>query len=633
MQNKAVESCNWPGWPLTRHYGGEFDEAARRRMIEGSRHLKKHLSKYTRKPGSAILEIGPFFNPIMTPADHSRNNIVYWENDHYAAKWLKENYENCTVIEADISQAGDKYLCRHIYQKLGINQTSQPMFDMVIVSQVLNYIDHKKLFRLLGGLVKTGGRIFINNVVDYGLPDFFSEKRPKDMEETLNAAIEAGFAIEDKIIIPSEYPEYQPNPRLIFTAQRKDDKTDRYHAGNLERSYRKHLSNEGGFLPPFIPLSQLPATFNEYTRLLDELPRWYNVAAGGVRKWLDEQLRDFDYCLLKNIEALNDKQQHKLFMVLSLLAHCYRWNHMPPDPSGYHLKNIDFPDGLKIPFYFLADILEQPHCGTLYSTTTSNWTIKNRVGGEAYMNEEIRMDNLQLAHNLLLPPMDEQLERWLLTFTVMEAYGARAVKDIVALVKTVTERKVDDCLGIFRSLVSNIKLMITHFNKEIQFRKIDKNLWREWLQPTFIWGLEENGEKLEGASGLQLGAVQCIDIALGIPAKSVMGAAMVNSRKYMPAGHRDFFSHMDRCSNIIREFVIDTRNGELTGYYNQCIRMMTDWRESHKVRGKEYIKGDGTNKPVNSTGLSISIEDEPVQVFEIAMEERIAETKSVIKNS
>lgn len=165
------------------------------------------------------------------------------------------------------------------------------------------------------------------------------------------------------------------------------------------------------------------------------------------------------------------------------------------------------------------------------------------------------------------------------------------------------------------------------FHREVRFRSLDKNLWREWVQPTFIWGPESgSGERLEGASGLQLGAVQCVDIALGVEGGSAMGKAVVESRKYMPKPHRLFLAALDAARNVVRDFVMGSRSNELERRYNDCIGIMARFRTSHQARGAAYIRGDASPKTITSTGLSLSGEGSAVRVFSEAMEERLRET-------
>ena len=62
------DHLDWPGWRLADNpFGREFDFEGRKRMILGSAKLLPYLSNIKKESGKSILEIGPFFNPLVTP--------------------------------------------------------------------------------------------------------------------------------------------------------------------------------------------------------------------------------------------------------------------------------------------------------------------------------------------------------------------------------------------------------------------------------------------------------------------------------------------------------------------------------------------------------------------------------------
>lgn len=624
-----ADGFEWEGWPLERcDYDGEFDLAARRRMVEGGRALRRYLHRYRGQTGKFILEIGPFFNPLATRELIPDATIFYWENDPDVLCWL-ETKGYAHAIPCDLSEVDDPSFLAPTRARLRRLTEEDRNFDAIIVSQVFNYIDYRALLRVLPGILEPEGLLFVNNVVDYGLPAFFSEHRPESIEATLAAIERSGFHPVAHEIIPSSIPEKQKHPRLVAVARlRRSGGSDPTRAARaVTEAFSRYLSVEGGFLPSYVPLSTLPARLAHYTEALDLLPATYSRDLGGVRKWMDERFRDFDPDLLPEIATLNDREQHKLLVALSILAHTYRWDSVPAPRSAYETETLQLPAGIEKPFFFLTDLLDQPRCGTLWSTTISNWRMKGRRGGDGYRNDEVTMENLQIAHSWFPSPMHEQLERWVLIFTVMEARGAPVIRDLVALIEAAAREDVPASIDLFRSVSANLSRMMKVFHREIRFRNLDKNLWREWVQPTFIWGLESgSGERLEGASGLQLGAVQCVDIALGVEGESAMGKAVIESRKYMPKPHRLFLAALDGARNVVRDFVIRSRSDELERQYNDCIGIMARFRTSHQARGAAYIRGDDSPKTITSTGLSLSGEESAVQVFGEAMEERIRET-------
>lgn len=219
---KTTSDYDWPGWPLNDNpYGGEFDLPARKRMIVGSRKLWPLIQKYKNRLGTNLLEVGPFFNPLITPNEFSKSHIFYWENDQHVLKWLPKRYSGTAPIYCDLNKVEGISALRLKIETLKYFlkfKTKNARFDAVVASHVLNYIDYRLFLLTLKGFIKPGGLLFINNVVDYGLSPFFSEKRPHNISEILQAIRDAGYNILESKIIKPAHPK-QKNKRLLVVAQ------------------------------------------------------------------------------------------------------------------------------------------------------------------------------------------------------------------------------------------------------------------------------------------------------------------------------------------------------------------------------------------------------------------------------
>lgn len=227
MVNDA-KNFNWPGWPLDDNpYGENFDLAARKRMLRGSQMLLPFLKKYKKKLGSIILEVGPFFNPLVTPEGFPLAKIFFWENDYHVVRYLKNIYPAKKVypIFCDLNKIEGSSLLklkietRKYFNELDIKKIA---FDAVIISHVFNYIDYKLFLMVLKEFIDKDCIIFINNVIDYGLPVFFSDKRPKSIQETMKTIRETGYNIIEKKIFESLDGRYQKNERLIVVAKNNE---------------------------------------------------------------------------------------------------------------------------------------------------------------------------------------------------------------------------------------------------------------------------------------------------------------------------------------------------------------------------------------------------------------------------
>jgi hypothetical protein len=223
MTAVAEETYAWPGWPLEANpYGAEFDLAARKRMVAGGRALSPFLDQYRSRLGRVILEVGPFFTPLVVPDEFTESIVVYWDNDPHVLKWLAERHDAGRALPmrcsfGDIENPAVACTLRRHLAGAGVHS---PGVDSAIMSQVLNYVDFRWFLTAIHGYVKPGGHIFVNNVVDYGLPPHFSERRPRSIQHTLQVIGETGYTVVEHATLDTPDARYQKNERLIVVATR-----------------------------------------------------------------------------------------------------------------------------------------------------------------------------------------------------------------------------------------------------------------------------------------------------------------------------------------------------------------------------------------------------------------------------
>jgi hypothetical protein len=205
---------DWPGWSLANNeYGNDFDQSARERMVKGGIQLNRHINKYIYDIGNCILEVGPFFNPITKSIGESiaSKSVTYWENDPFAIQWLNhQNFPfNFKVQRQDINHLD--VISASLFGK----------FDAVIASQLFNYIDYEAFLHIISRIVCQDGLLFINNVVDYGLPSLFHQKRPQSIDKTIISIKSIGFEIISYEVVPTEHREFQKYDRLLLVAKKR----------------------------------------------------------------------------------------------------------------------------------------------------------------------------------------------------------------------------------------------------------------------------------------------------------------------------------------------------------------------------------------------------------------------------
>jgi hypothetical protein len=221
MKKDIIEKSyeiEWPGWSLDHNnFGEDFDAEARIRMIETGRKLLPYVLEYASHSSKQYLEIGPFFTPLLF-SDEANNvltkdrKVCFLENDQNVINWLTEKFD-CDVLNLDINATTfPEDLRQNMITQFGVHEN---FYDVITISQIVNYIDYKLLLKNIYPSLKTGGNVFINNVIDYGIPVLFSEKRPKSNQEIINTAIALGY----KVILQEELSKTfkeEPHQRLIL---------------------------------------------------------------------------------------------------------------------------------------------------------------------------------------------------------------------------------------------------------------------------------------------------------------------------------------------------------------------------------------------------------------------------------
>lgn len=242
--------------------------------------------------------------------------------------------------------------------------------------------------------------------------------------------------------------------------------------------------------------------------------------------------------------------------------------------------------------------------------------------------DEVTLENLRIGQHWLDPPLASALEVFILTFVETEARGEAVVRMSVDLVRAVARSDSSVVLTCLRALGEAIKAMNHVFYKNIRAKLIDPVSWNESIKPIYGWGLDTGEGTLEGASGLQLGSIQCADAVLGIENETFLPRAAVESRRYMPESHRRFLSVMDEVRVLVPRYVRECNKPLLTQHYNDCVDSLRAWRQAHQRRGALYLRGNGSGPMGGTTGMAIPGSDNAVEEFHSMMQERINETMS-----
>jgi hypothetical protein len=400
----------------------------------------------------------------------------------------------------------------------------------------------------------------------------------------------------------------------------------------LERFYimSKQDDFKNGFLPSRVPGVKLPDVLSKYTDAINILPEYFSVNSEGVRAWLDTEFLTYEESMEKEISELSYDEKCEFLTVLSVLIQSYRWNKCPPSADEYSRNKIIFPVGLYSPWKYLSDYFSLPLSNTYFSVIASNWTMLDRSPGSDYEMGDIRPDNIKLLYSWLKSPYKEQLSHFALSFVELESYSMSIIDGIVKAFRSIFDDNVDGVKIALSEMDLTINSLSRSFNRRIKEKNISIEDWKEVVHIPFGWGLTFNGERLEGASGMQLGTLALLNSFFCIDSNSSVGKATLNSRMYMLPRQREFLMILDELS-VLREFVIKAEDLELSCIYNKNINSLARWRTSHQKRGRKYLAYSSDGKPQMATGLTLDNKCENIdEIFYNDMGDRIMETKDAM---
>ena len=205
-----------------------IDPGQMRAMAILSKPLQLLLRKYKNYLGETILEIGPFFHPLITPAKYHGKKIYYLDKEkHILDQFSKRGVPSDHLILHDLNKLGRiDYISlkNKIRKALSSSNSGAEKFDSIIISQVFNYIDYKKFLMRIRSFMTKGGLMFLNNVTDIGITSFYSAKRPRSAKATIETFKEIGYEIVEKKIsnpVPSGYKGKGMRARQLILVARK----------------------------------------------------------------------------------------------------------------------------------------------------------------------------------------------------------------------------------------------------------------------------------------------------------------------------------------------------------------------------------------------------------------------------
>ena len=193
--------------------------------------------------------------------------------------------------------------------------------------------------------------------------------------------------------------------------------------GNFFSRSHRLIGENFCFLPDTIPVRSLPPEFSDIEQVCQNISIDYSMTGAGVKATLNQLFAEVDLDLLHHIPTLAKPHKRCLMNMLSMLAHCYRWDRSPPDDDCAALTTLDFPPGLDALWRATAAETGQPVVGTNANLKYWNWHLVGRKPNSRYDPQDLLRRKVSVNHLWLSGQANVALENWILTFVLAEAGG------------------------------------------------------------------------------------------------------------------------------------------------------------------------------------------------------------------
>jgi indoleamine 2,3-dioxygenase len=328
-----------------------------------------------------------------------------------------------------------------------------------------------------------------------------------------------------------------------------------------------------GFLPETDPCPRLPAPFGRWDELGADLPKL--LACKRVGRAI-ERLETLDPA------GLSGPALDRAMMVLSFLGHAYVWEDWQSAPRAR------IPKGLAIPWHAVATQMGRPPILSYASYALDNW---RRIDPEG----PIDLGNLALLQNFL-GGLDEE---WFVAVHVaIEATAAELIHAIPTAQQAVAggnapalEEQLRRVAKSLEPMVASLARMPERCDPYVYYHRVRPYIHGFTNHPVIYDGVAVYGEqpqRFHGETGAQSTIVPLLDAALGVcHAPDDLTAYLRAMRQYMPPAHRAFLGEVEAGPSI-EDFVREAA-GSLVGAYEECIRLLADFRSRHLEFAATYI--------------------------------------------
>ncbi|CAH1780084.1 unnamed protein product [Owenia fusiformis] len=337
-----------------------------------------------------------------------------------------------------------------------------------------------------------------------------------------------------------------------------------------------HISEEVGFLLPDA-LESLPEYFKPWGDIADNLECLTEMKT--VRKHV-EQLPLLDYTRLQG------HREYRLAHVqLAFTAAAYVWQDGDNDPAKV------LPKCISVPLCGVSKHLGLPPLVCHPSVMLANWRKINPQGN-------LDIENLYCICKVTA---SQQISWFLLTTCLVELAFARGLPDMLDAFKMVVENneeKLITCLDNMVDTLNEMKRSVARMHEKLEppvfYNKIRPFLsgWgngSKTLPDGLIYeGVSPIPQAYIGGSAAQSAVLHCYDAALGIAHDKDKQSFLDDMLNYMLPPHRAFVQCLRQAPSI-KHFVHSSNSEALTSAYDNCVKVLAEFRSYHINLVARYI--------------------------------------------
>lgn len=359
------------------------------------------------------------------------------------------------------------------------------------------------------------------------------------------------------------------------------------------------VSLKTGFLPEEPPLKRLPAYFEPWEEVADDLPALL----------LTKQVRSRINALptLDASRLSGENEIRRAYSMLGFLAHAFVWCRPVPVDT--------LPSNICAPWIEVSSILGLPPVATYAGLCLWNWRVISAVS-----HEDWDLEHLATQHTYT-GSIDES---WFYLVSVeLERRGGPCIElgiNALEAVRDGNDQRLEVSLQALAEAIESMSKLLCRmtelcdphafYNRLRPFLAGWKNMEGSGLPAQgVVYGSDAIPRAFSGGSNAQSSLIQVLDILLNVqhrplgdrtpptlstssaayePPSTAVNGFLIEMRQYMPKQHRQFLQSLERVANI-RDYVVSSGNSSLITAYDACLACLRGFRTRHIQIVTRYI--------------------------------------------